>query len=57
MIEVKFEFDIDEIVTTALGQKGIVDTCALDDSHEKKYYVKTEKGGEWYAERLLKKED
>jgi hypothetical protein len=30
--------------------------CALDESSSRTYFVKTEAGGEWFQERLLKKE-
>jgi len=51
---VVFEFEIDQKVITPLGKPGMVSMAALDDSSQKTYYVKTDTGGDWFQERLLK---
>ena len=54
MREIKFEFDVDEKVTTPFGEEGIVDTLAFD-GNENTYFVKTKTGGEWLKEKHLTK--
>jgi hypothetical protein len=51
---VEFVFEIDQKVVTPLGKPGIVSMCALDDTSNRTYFVKTDAGGDWFQERLLK---
>ncbi len=49
-----FIFEIDQRVITPLGKPGIVSMCALDDTGSRTYFVKTDTGGDWFQERLLR---
>ena len=51
---VEFEFDIDDVVVIATGEKGIVSMCAIDDNRAISYYVKGDKSDKWWPERHLK---
>jgi hypothetical protein len=49
-----FEFDIDDLVRTKLGDKGIVCMAALDDSRKTLYCVKLLGGvSNWFKEEEL----
>jgi hypothetical protein len=52
-IEIDFKFSPDDKVKTALGIEGIIDTCAINCSGEKTYYVNLPSGGVWFKESLL----
>ena len=52
-MKVEFKFDNGQQVRTMLGEKGVVDTAAKDESHHLKYYVKTASHSEWYLEKDL----
>lgn len=51
-IIIEFKFVLYQNVVTPFGEKGIVDTLALDDGGVK-YFVKTANGGSWFPEHLL----
>lgn len=50
---VTFKFDIDEKVTTPFGDAGIVAMCAIDDSGNLTYFVKTANDDKWIKEDQL----
>ena len=55
-MNVNFKFGIDQkVAVEKLGITGVISMCALDESGGIIYFVKTgtEKGSEWYSERLL----
>ncbi|MDR2097702.1 MAG: hypothetical protein LBP37_04200 [Spirochaetaceae bacterium] len=53
MKTVNFKFDIDQKVRVGkLGFIGIVAACAINRVGND-YYIKTEKGGDWFNETLL----
>lgn len=49
---VTFKFDLDEVVVTPFGDRGIVSTQAVDDGGIL-YFVKTAAGGNWFKEGQL----
>jgi hypothetical protein len=53
METVEFKFSPNQRVTTPFGDAGIVDTCAIDNSGDKTYFVKTSAGGNWFKEDQL----
>jgi len=49
MMKAEFAFSINQVVKTILGDKGIVDMAAINNSGEECYYVKLKGGqGEWF---------
>ena len=50
---VDFGFEIDQRVITPFGKNGIVSMCGVDDNRQKTYFIKTDTGGDWFAERFL----
>ena len=51
-MNVTFEFSVDQKVTTAFGDAGLVTMLAVDDGG-KRYYVKTSHGGDWFKSSQL----
>ena len=50
--KVEFKFDIDDEVVTKFGDPGVVVMLGYDDGGIQ-YCVKTDKGSEWYKEKLV----
>ena len=50
---VEFGFDIDDEVVTKFGDPRVVVMLGYDDGGVQ-YCVKTDKGSEWYKEKLVK---
>ena len=50
--EVKFKFNLEDKVTTALDDKGIITTAAVDTSGVM-YAVQTKTSREWHPEHQL----
>jgi hypothetical protein len=51
-METKFEFKLQQRVTTPFGDLAIVKTCAVDDGGIN-YYCTTQAGGNWFREAEL----
>ena len=49
---VEFKFDIDDEVVTKFGDEGVVTMLGFDEAGIQ-YCVKTNKGNEWYKEKLV----
>jgi hypothetical protein len=52
MINVNFKYDLNEVVTTPLNDKGIILMAAVDRGGII-YYVSTKLNSEWFQEKLL----
>lgn len=50
-----FKFEIDQKVKTVLGDSGLIDMCAIDNTKCICYYVKMKGGqGQWLKEDQIK---
>jgi len=52
-MHIEFKFDLEQKVITQLGEPGIIQTLAVDDSGIT-YYVQTRYCGAWFKELQLR---
>lgn len=53
-MEFKFMYAVNQEVITPFGDKGIIDTCAVNNSGEATYYVLRDHMSQWFKEEQLK---
>lgn len=51
--KVEFKFDVDNMVKTILGDKGLVTMCAINEGPEHQYFVVRSNGSNWHKESEL----
>jgi hypothetical protein len=51
-MKVTFKFELDQVVKTILGNKGVIGMLGVDDGGVS-YFVKGEKNSDWFKEAQL----
>jgi len=49
MPDIKFKYDLDQLVTTVFGDSGIISMLGFDEGGQK-YFVQTKQDGMWLKE-------